>query len=292
MKKATLLTFLFAVLMIALLVSCNTSPDPLPSGGGETTTDAAGGEVTTAEITTESDMTTDEPPVTTDCEIVVAPNMNETLVLPEGETPWYITEWTENPRWKTDLAGWSGYTPVPEEKQDLAFQVPLTFEGESDGIVLKAEFFQKGYRMGELMQVRFSITNTRDTAFTFLSNLGAPMEILRTDADGEVRRDGCNVYAMADDFLTEDEHYTWGYYMELIMRYLTIPKGETLVLEYAYHIDPTFYDLDSSYCMAFEMKEGTDGNYSYEPGHPFVENKTLHFGCALARMVRLSAEKS
>ena len=40
MKKATLLTFLFAILMIALLVSCNTPPDPLPSGGGETTTDA------------------------------------------------------------------------------------------------------------------------------------------------------------------------------------------------------------------------------------------------------------
>ena len=35
-----------------------------------------------------------------------------------------------------------------------------------------------------------------------------------------------------------------------------------------------------------------DKYYSYEPGHPFVENKTLHFGCALARMVRLSAEKS
>ena len=41
MKKATLLTFLFAVLMIALLVSCNTPPDPLPD---ETTT----GDVTEA----------------------------------------------------------------------------------------------------------------------------------------------------------------------------------------------------------------------------------------------------
>ncbi len=191
--------------------------------------------------------------------------------------------------WKT-IPGYEGYYEASTEGRVRS--IPRTATGRwgrcnRQSKILTPTPNGKGY-----MQVRFSITNTRDTAFTFLSNLGAPMGILRTDADGEVRRDGCNVYAMADDFLTEDEHYTWGYYMELIMRYLTIPKGETLVLEYAYHIDPTFYDLDGSYCMEFEMKEGTDGNYSYEPGHPFVENKTLHFGCALARMVRLSSEES
>ncbi|MBO5271097.1 MAG: hypothetical protein J6B77_09945 [Clostridia bacterium] len=103
MKKATFITFIFAVLMIALLVSCNTTPDPLPSGGGETTTDAVpstdgGGAAVEPSLTSEmAEVTTaeEEPGKTTywaswevsDVPPVVDVNATTLAPLPEIDPP-------------------------------------------------------------------------------------------------------------------------------------------------------------------------------------------------------------
>ncbi|MBO5269905.1 MAG: hypothetical protein J6B77_03905 [Clostridia bacterium] len=292
MKKATLLTFLFAILMIALLVSCNTTPDPLPSGGETTTGDIteAGGEVTTAEPSgSGDDAVTTDATVTT--EAITLPEIEEPVEVADTETPWYIIEWIENPRWKTDLAHWSGYTPVPEEKKDLAFQVPLSYESSVDGISLKAEFFQEFYRVGDLMQVRFTITNNRETDFTFHSNSILPLMISAREADGTEKKTGINIYPMADSEENEDPHYTWEYYMIETNMFLTVSERESFVLEYAVYIHPDFFDADSDYTLMFQLYEGTDPNYSYDPPHPFASYEMLDFGKYPARMVKITLAK-
>ena len=180
MKKATLLTFLFAVLMIALLVSCNTSPDPLPD---ETTTgdvtlevtpevteEITTAEVTTAEGTIESkgdgdDEGKTEALTTVDvaCESYLSVNgdvvyylvgdppekAEGVVTIADTETPWYITEWETVKE----------YVPaeVPEEKQDLALHFPQTTRVETNELIITVNFFQEYYRLGDPVQIQFTI---------------------------------------------------------------------------------------------------------------------------------------
>ena len=181
MKKATLLTFLFAVLMIALLVSCNTSPDPLPD---ETTT----GDVT-LEITPEpTDVTSDEAevsdPVETTTEAVTTRKEYETsrygsmdhefyvfmepivteywsdeksdepVQIVDTEVPWVITEWETVEEIKPRKE-----KTIPEEKSNLAVRAPKTYEFTDNDVSIKAEFSQEYYPIFSPMTVRWTITN-------------------------------------------------------------------------------------------------------------------------------------
>ena len=185
MKKATLLTFLFAILMVALLVSCADPADPLPD---ETTTDMAVGDVTTADpappenVTAGSDITTEEPTNTTEAEVTTEPIVCETetsmggygisvymnpltefqpsdgstVKITDTEPEWHITEWeTANE-----------YIPpeVPDEKQGLAFRVPQKYEGVSDELKITVEFFEEYVPVGAPMQVRVTIENRSTSA--------------------------------------------------------------------------------------------------------------------------------
>ena len=176
MKKATLLTFLFAILMIALLVSCNTTPDPLPD------------ESTSDEVTPEpTDVTSDEAevsdPVETTTEAVTTKKEYETSISEYGskyifmepiaseywsegapeepvqivdtDAPWVITEWETKtvPMSRKDR-------DIPEEKANLAIRVPKSYEVSIDELVsVKAEFFQEYYPIGSYIPVRYTVKN-------------------------------------------------------------------------------------------------------------------------------------
>ena len=176
MKKATLLTFLFAVLMIALLVSCNTTPDPLPD------------ESTSDEVTPEpTDVTSDEAevsdPVETTTEAVTTKKEYETSISEYGskyifmepiaseywsegapeepvqivdtDAPWVITEWETRtvPMSRKER-------DIPEEKANLAIHVPKSYEVSIDEFIsVKVEFFQEYYPIGSYIPVRYTVKN-------------------------------------------------------------------------------------------------------------------------------------
>ncbi|MBO5270722.1 MAG: hypothetical protein J6B77_08045 [Clostridia bacterium] len=171
MKKATLLTFLFAVLMIALLVSCNTSPDPLPDEtSSEITTDA----VTTEEITTE-EATTAEETLDLDPDWV-----NDTTPAPyrylEGlpNDKWYF-DWTPTPSGEygmNNLTHFRYLFPYIEESVLYVIQTPRRYETEKDGLLFRFEFFEEEYLSRSLMQIRITLINvSRDQVTIYDSPL-------------------------------------------------------------------------------------------------------------------------
>ena len=81
---------------------------------------------------------TTEPEVTTD---EIATDASET---------WYLTKQMEvDPK----------IPEIPEEYASLVVKTPLVTEGEQNGIRYKVEFFRDDYKMGELIQVRITLTN-------------------------------------------------------------------------------------------------------------------------------------
>ena len=155
MKKATVLVFLFAVLTITLLVSCNTPPDPLPDeSSAEVTTEPTdmtsdmeevSNEITTAEEISTSEITVEDLTTETMVEMpewVSSPSSNipvmylaqiteegetadiaqEPIQIPETETPWYITEWEPEAALAVDdpapgeLTQWIKLPKIPDKK--------------------------------------------------------------------------------------------------------------------------------------------------------------------------------
>ena len=167
MKKATWIIFIFAVLMIALLVSCNTTPDPLPD---ETTAADPTSEITTAEesieerITTEAEtsaeLTTEAVTYETDMNgypFISADPIEKTegtVTIADTETPWYITEW--------EPVSGSLSEDVPEEKQNLAFRFPKTTRVETNELIVTVDFFQEYYRFGDPVQVQIKVESKCD----------------------------------------------------------------------------------------------------------------------------------
>ena len=194
MKKATWIIFIFAVLMIALLVSCNTTPDPLPDetttdGAAEEPTDATSDEaevsdpvettteeVTTEALSTETTMKMPEWVIETDgIGLSVPPRMylaqiteegettdsaQEPIQIPETATPWYITEW------EPEVVLATGDTmkipkvsdkKISEEKKNLAIKLPETGEYICENFKLRVETFQEYYRLGAPVQIRCTI---------------------------------------------------------------------------------------------------------------------------------------
>ena len=197
MKKATLLTFLFAVLMIALLVSCNTTPDPLSDetttdGAAEEPTDATSDEaevsdpvettteeVTTEALSTETTMKMPEWVIETDgIGLSVPPRMylaqiteegettdsaQEPIQIPETATPWHITEWEPGISLVTgNQVEWVivpavPHRKIPEEKKNLAIKLPETGEYICENFKLRVETFQEYYRLSAPVQIRCTV---------------------------------------------------------------------------------------------------------------------------------------
>ncbi|MBO5270909.1 MAG: hypothetical protein J6B77_08990 [Clostridia bacterium] len=149
MKKATFITFLFAALMVALLVSCNTTPDPLP---GETSS-----EITTAEITTEQDVTTEEA-------VTLDPNwVNDTTPASyrylEGlpDEKWYF-EWTPTDRQQRKIVGEIKSVSVDDS---VVLKTPLRYEIQDDelNLILRFEFFEEEHPNYSFFQYRVTMIN-------------------------------------------------------------------------------------------------------------------------------------
>ena len=186
MKKATLLTFLFAILMIALLVSCNTTPDPLPdeSTSDEVTpepTDVTSDEAEVSELveTTEEHVTTEIPETgnaaTTEfpyetildqggnsyiaLEPTVTPFPSDpegsVIQLPAGECPWHIAEWETG----IELVE----KTVSEEEKGLALRFPEACVAEHENFCISFDFFEEYYKLSDRPQVRVTIENKSES---------------------------------------------------------------------------------------------------------------------------------
>ena len=165
MKKATFIAFLFAVLMVALLVSCNTSPDPLL---GETSS-----EITTAGITTDA-VTTEE--ITTE----EATTAEETLDLDPDwvndttPAPYRYLEGLPNDKWYFDwtplTASYAGYGmkdmifdrecyPYIEDSERYVIQTPRRYETEKDGLLFRFDFFEEKHIYRSFLQIQITVIN-------------------------------------------------------------------------------------------------------------------------------------
>ena len=176
MKKATLLIYLFAVLMIALLVSCNTTPDPLPDEtSAEITTEEITEEITTEEETTDKYIVTEFPVTETtqtteipyetildqggnsyivlEPTIISVPSESETSViqLPLGECSWHITEWETGVELVEKV--------ILEEEKSLAIRFPETCVVEHENFCISFDFFEEYYKLSDRPQVRVAIEN-------------------------------------------------------------------------------------------------------------------------------------
>ena len=198
MKKPILYPLL-AVLLVCFLSACVSDPpeptpppstiagdtagstDPMPDETTEEPVDITSNEseetfedLTTEEITTESPETTEEDIV---CESEMHfgalvfhmnplttldgnfGNITDPVEVADTETPWYITEWET----RTVIEA----PAVPEEKKNLAFRVPLVYEGICNKMQVKLEFFQEYYLVGEPIQVRIMIENRGTSSITY-----------------------------------------------------------------------------------------------------------------------------
>ena len=123
--------------MIALLVSCNTTPDPLPSGGGETTTgdatEAASGDVTTA---------------------------GSEGYASSSTSPWYLSV---PPRDFNTVS-------VPDALDGQVMQVPTLTEETVGDVHYKIELFRETWDIGDWVQCRLTFTNQGDESLTYWEN--------------------------------------------------------------------------------------------------------------------------
>jgi len=106
----------------------------------------------------------------------------EPIKVADTETPWYITEWeTQSTVEKPE---------VPEEKKNLAFRVPLVYEGICNEMQVKVEFFQEYYLIGEPIQVRITVKNrSSNTIFYESPQKRYPVVILKNGDWGTPRYD-------------------------------------------------------------------------------------------------------
>ena len=305
MKKPILYTLL-AVLLVCFLSACvSDPPEPTPppsttagdtAGGStepssdETTTEPieitsdepmeTADEITTEELTSESPETTEEDIV---CESEMHfgawvfhmnplttldgnfGNITDPVEVADTETPWYITEWETQTAIETPA--------VPEEKKNLAFRVPLVYEGICNKMQVKLEFFQEYYLVGEPIQVRITIENRGTSSTTYDSapyrypitiQKGGSWEEAKYDPFGKLS----TAYFEQGDIGTDHPYWRALYeYAEDSARGLTIrPKGDfsenpsssfstffdgTAVLEYILTYDPSAVSAADTYEVEF-----------------------------------------
>ena len=213
MKKATLLTFLFAVLMIALLVSCNTTPDPLSD---ETSSEIPTDGITTDAVTTE-ELTTEEA-TTAEETLDLDPNwVNDTT-----PAPYRYLEGLPNDKWYFDYtpltASYANYGlqdmidyrekyPYTEECELYAIQTPLRYETEKDGLLFRFDFFEEKHTFHSIMQIRITVVNVSREQVTITA---APMWDTRiVDEKRPSTNEFYHDIYSADDCFSWEEQKLW-----------------------------------------------------------------------------------
>ena len=170
----------------------------------------------------------------------------------DTETPWYLTEWETNISPK--FFGNEAEKPIPSEKESVAVKVPLTYETNVSGISFAAEFFQVYYRIGDLIQVRYTFKNQTEQDFLFESTHGCPRIIFRAeDEERSIFRDVYLYYFPNEPTDDAKPYYSYEYYLEDDEKHIVIPAGQTLVLEYAYYADSDFFDAEHQITAEFLM---------------------------------------
>ena len=204
--------FVILILSVLLLSSCTVSDGVETSGTPDTTAP----EITTDEVT---------PEETTDA----------------SET-WYLTKQMEiDPM----------IPEIPEEYASLVVKAPLVTEGEQNGIRYKVEFFRDDYKMGELIQVRITLTN-------YHTIVGKKLNYIEGIGYGFFYSAGDGSYSWRNPLpMTEEEKLL---HQKGIFSYQVIPEGldgfsaerygvllktinygETHVLERVFLADPVFF---------------------------------------------------
>ena len=318
MKKPILYTLL-AVLLVCFLSACvSDPPEPTPppsTTAAQRTTedpvDITSNEseetfegLTTEEITTESPETTEENivcrtewskdysryitylnPLTT-----VASDFGSTgepVEIADTETPWYITEWEtyaelEKPE-------------VPEEKKNLAFRVPLVYEGICNEMRVKIEFFQEYYLIGEPIQVRITIENKTSSMLRYRSAHFQYPAIIEKN-DGSVGKEPFGVLHTGYFDLSPmvNGHIYWrGFYQYMTddeRSFVILPKGDhtdfvlgeiatfhdgVAVLEYTMKYDPENVTDEDTYTFKFVwhggfLKTGREDVLTAQKIHQFL----------------------
>ena len=273
MKKATLLTFLFAVLMIALLVSCNTTPDPLPdeSTSDEVTpepTDVTSDEAevsepvetTTEAVTTRKEYTTTQEGVAVfvymepiDSEYWSESEQNEPVAVADTEVPWVITEWET----AVEMMPRKENKEIPEEKSNLALRVPKSYEFSIDDVIsVKVEFFQEYYPIGSYIPVRYTIQNISSNDFLKI----------RYDMLGQIRNYTLKkAVSKTIGFFSNDEGckecYSRSIFSTSDFCTFDLPckngteedEQSTVVFEYLYYASPDIFDAEGESEIIFRV---------------------------------------
>ena len=174
---------------------------------------------------------TTEPEVTTD---EIATDASET---------WYLTKQMEvDPK----------IPEISEEHASLVVKAPLVTEGEQNGIRYKIEFFRDDYKMGELIQVRITLTNYHTIVgkelnyiegigygfFYFYAENGSyswrnPLPI--TEEEELLHQKGIMAYQTIPEGLSGFSAERYGASLK------TINYGETHVFERVFLADPAFF---------------------------------------------------
>ncbi|MBO5270775.1 MAG: hypothetical protein J6B77_08310 [Clostridia bacterium] len=201
---------------------------------------------------------------------------------------WYIDAWELPPELLRGLESDGSFPIVPIGEGDLALNVPLTYASEVGGISLKAEFFKESYRIGEIMQVRFTLTNRSETDFTFRTDsfCASPMTVVNLRTDKKNRP----IVHMSPWNKKDAEGFGWTFVTNLSVDAIcefTLPQGESIVLENAYYIAPHFYDEGGEYTFDFSLEALIDPNWDYGGNLPTLHGE-IDFGSVPVRMVELT----
>ena len=122
--------------------------------------------------------------------------------------------------------------------------MPATYELEQDGIEIKLVFFQEYYRLGELIQLRMTVTNRSDDTIQY--EQGCYGELVS----------GTGIFTRSDNQkLCFDEDYSAqpinGAWVDDSIKTVSCAPGESNVLEYAYVADPDFFCSSGSEPLTF-----------------------------------------
>ena len=308
MKRPIFYTLL-AVLLVCFLSACvSDPPEPIPAPSttaGDTggSTDPSPDETTTdpADITSDDLMETEPQPIessTTELlettgELIICEtelnisgaqfitylnpltmldesfgNITDPVEVADTETPWYITEWEtyaelEKPE-------------VPEEKKNLAFRVPLVYEGICNEMRVKIEFFQEYYLIGEPIQVRITIENKTSSMLRYRSaHFQYPAIIEKNDGSVGKEPFGALHTGYFDLSPMVNGHIYWrGFYQYMTddeRSFVILPKGDhtefvlgeiatfhdgVAVLEYTMTYDPESVTIEDTYTFQFAWYGG------------------------------------
>ena len=172
-----------------------------------------------------------------------APDTTAPEVATDALETWYLTKQMEvEPK----------IPEIPEEHASLVVKAPLVTEGEQNGIRYKIEFFRDDYKMGELIQVRITLTNYHTIVgkeLNYIEGIGYgffysyaengsyswrnPLPI--TEEEKLLHQKGIMAYQTIPEGLSGFSAERYGASLK------TIHYGETHVLERVFLADPAFF---------------------------------------------------